>query len=130
MSKSTLFITAWSIARNAAAMFGGSVKSYFAESLKLAYAQQSQPVISTEQKLLDLGMRVWTGGNHRRIYVNAEHWAEVFGLVIDVYKTGNIKSAALNGETISNTKAYKLIALRPYFDCNTQKFVSNMTPII
>lgn len=40
MTKSNLFKTAWRIAKEGAAKFGGSSKEYFAESLKLAYKIQ------------------------------------------------------------------------------------------
>lgn len=37
MNKSALFSRAWAIARSAAVRFGGSAKTYFAASLRLAY---------------------------------------------------------------------------------------------
>lgn len=37
MNKVQLFKSAWQIARNGAAAFGGSVKSYFASALRMAY---------------------------------------------------------------------------------------------
>lgn len=37
MNKSQLFKTAWEIAKNGQQKFGGNVKEYFSESLKLAY---------------------------------------------------------------------------------------------
>lgn len=37
MTKSQIFTTAWVIAKQGAAKFGGSSKEYFAEALKLAY---------------------------------------------------------------------------------------------
>ena len=40
MNKSQLFKTAWTIAREGQQKFGGNVKEYFAESLKLAYKLQ------------------------------------------------------------------------------------------
>ena len=40
MTKSNIFKTAWRIAKEGAAKFGGSSKEYFAESLKLAYKMQ------------------------------------------------------------------------------------------
>lgn len=40
MNKSNLFKTAWTIAKEGAAKFGGSSREYFAEALKLAYKLQ------------------------------------------------------------------------------------------
>ncbi len=50
MNKSTLFVTAWSIARTAAIKFGGSVKSYFSESLKMAHAMTVKKMVVTAKK--------------------------------------------------------------------------------
>lgn len=64
MNKSTLFTNAWTIARNAANQFGGSVKSYFAESLKLAYTQMSAPKELTTASCLRLGGKLWEKKRH------------------------------------------------------------------
>ncbi|AXC66307.1 hypothetical protein DOE63_12530 [Salmonella enterica subsp. diarizonae serovar 59:z10:-] len=56
MNKSTLFITAWNMSRDAAAKFGGSVKSYFAESLKLAYGRTR---LVTLESCLKIGGKLW-----------------------------------------------------------------------
>lgn len=41
---------AWEIARNAVAKFGGKVKEYFTQSLKLAWAEVKQVVVSPVKK--------------------------------------------------------------------------------
>lgn len=67
-SKATLFQAAWSAARQGAAKFGGKVREYFREALKLAYAvfraQDAKKTIRTEtsnpaQKLSHLAGVVW-----------------------------------------------------------------------
>lgn len=45
-----------------------------------------------------------------RHYIN--NWHEVAGFEVDKYKTGNIRSAALDGGHISNTKAAALYATK------------------
>lgn len=50
MNKSSLFVNAWNIARAAAAKFGGSVKSYFAESLKAAHASVIKKMVVTHKR--------------------------------------------------------------------------------
>ena len=81
---------------------------------------------STAEKLIDMGCREWQKGDHHRIYFNwhtDEVLAEFFGLVINRYKTGNISSAYLNGEKISNSEARRIIGTNPYYDVNADRFV-------
>lgn len=42
---------AWEIAKKGAAKFGGSVKSYFAQSLKLAWKEAKEEAMSVEEKI-------------------------------------------------------------------------------
>jgi hypothetical protein len=70
-------------------------------------------------------------GTKRRLYVPDQWLAESSGLRDDTYKTGNISSASLNGEKLSNGKAEKLRTLlrvgKAYFDCNDGRVhVENM----
>ena len=75
------------------------------------------------EKLEELGLKHWTKGDNDRIYVNyAHHFEEIFGLKLEFYKTGNIKSAYLNGEKISNSEAKKYFSSKPYYDCKACKW--------
>ena len=83
--------------------------------------------MNTEQKLLslNLGLRVWEKGGHRRIYVNSdEAMNRIFGLSVERYNTGRICSATLNGECISNSKARAICGCNPYYDCVAEKWVN------
>lgn len=126
MNKSTLFTNAWNIARNAAAKFGGNVKSYFSESLKMAYRAVSE---ITVDRLVELGGSVWIKDAMHRVYFNVRELLEFAGLELDYYKTGNIKSAKLDGSDISNGKAAKIrseLAMSKFwFDVKENKFKSN-----
>lgn len=95
MNKSTLFITAWNISRDAAAKFGGSVKSYFAESLKLAY---SRTRLVTLEACLKIGGKLWEKNGMHRVYFNGDIVAAAVGFEYDTYKTGNIKWACLGDD--------------------------------
>ena len=75
---------------------------------------------TTEQKLEALGIDAWERGGMKRYYVNADQMEAVFGLEIDRYNTGNIGSAKLNGEWISNARAGKLLARKIFFDAAGQ----------
>lgn len=124
MNKSTIFSNAWSIARNAAAKFGGSVKSFFAEALKMAYRATELTV----EALVKLGGSEWIKGDYHRVYFNGDALCEIIGLSISTYKTGNVSFAVMNGEKISNTKASslrsRLFTGKFWFDAKTGEFAS------
>lgn len=69
----------------------------------------------------------WKNEKFHRIYFNGKSFYEVLemeiGLSITRYGTGNISSASLNGEKISNGKAFKMIPRKIYFDVNSNKVV-------
>jgi len=78
-----------------------------------------------EEKLLQIGNE-WKKGTMHRIYFS--NLPKLYGLNIQRHKTGNIKSATLNEEKISNNKATKLeIALnsgKMWYNVNTGKINS------
>ncbi|EDT7399852.1 hypothetical protein AHX81_001237 [Salmonella enterica subsp. enterica] len=102
MNKSMLFITAWNMSRDAAAKFGGSVKSYFAESLKLAYGRTR---LVTLESCLKIGGKLWKKNGMRRVYFNGDIVAAAVGFEYDTYKTGNIKWACLGDASLANGRA-------------------------
>lgn len=65
-------------------------------------------------------------GAKRRIYINEEGAYEALGWKFSFYNTGNVCSASVNGETISNASARNLInGLRSsslYYDLGDGKF--------
>ena len=77
MKKSELFKTAWATARTAAITFGGTVKSYFSESLKMAWNNYKNGIkvmelkeneglvinegVNTELKIRIIKIRAWNG---------------------------------------------------------------------
>jgi len=62
IDKSKLMKTAWEIARDGAKIFGGLVRSFFAESLKQAWGIAKDLTAA----LIKIG-REWKKGNHHRI---------------------------------------------------------------
>lgn len=54
MNKQQLFQTAWMIAKEGAAKFGGSSKEYFALSLKIAYTLQGGITVTKKRKIFTL----------------------------------------------------------------------------
>lgn len=73
--------------------------------------------IKTIQELLkDESHNLWEKYNKRRLYLN---WSKLVNLEINRYNTGNISSSYLDGEKISNTKAFKYSRGKAYIDLNT-----------
>ena len=73
-------------------------------------------------KLLELG-REWKKDNYHRIYFN--NIDELAGLSVSKYNTGNVSSASLNGESISNSQARKMMSnsfTKLWYDVNDGKF--------
>lgn len=80
--------------------------------------------VAIEERLTEVGGSRWKRGEIDRIYFNDLHkW---YGLECSHYGTGNISAATLNGESISNSQARKILnnfnGVRVWFDVLTQKF--------
>lgn len=59
--------------------------------------------------------RTWTSSRGMvRTYVN--EWAELIGLDVAFYKSGNVSSAALNGKGISNAEANRIQCAKVWID--------------
>jgi len=58
------------------------------------------------------GFSRWQKGNMDRLYINSTR----IGLSCEYYKTGNIRSAELNGESISNCRARAIKDSKNYID--------------
>ena len=74
------------------------------------------------------GGREWKtqDGKYHRVYFN--DLAERAGLVCAYYDTGNVSSASLNGERISNSQARRLLShydgCKLWWDCQTERWGS------
>lgn len=84
----------------------------------------------TIETLISIGGNEWISGDHHRIYFN--DLATLYGLEFATYNTGNISSATLNGEKISNSKARKLSTTldfgKLWFDVTKGEFASRNLP--
>jgi len=78
------------------------------------------------EKMIAFGGKDWNG---KRVYFNGEVAYKAIGLTCENYKSGQIKNATLNGEKISNNKAFG-IAKDFYFDIEKQTFVGNKSEIV
>lgn len=110
-TKKEIMSKAWEIAREGQKEFGGKVTEYFAEALKMVWAQTKNTfdIEALEKK----GFNRWTKGNMDRLYFNIEKSGD---LELDYYKSGNLRSADLDGERISNAEACRLLAVKCFID--------------
>lgn len=72
------------------------------------------------EALEKVGFNRWTKNGMDRLYASKE----AMQLELTYYKTGNISSAALMGEKISNSRARKLIGEKIYIDVETEELIS------
>lgn len=61
------------------------------------------------EKLKAVGGSEWIRDEHHRIYFNLDVMVKMIELELGFYKTGNISSARLDGEQISNSKAKQIL---------------------
>lgn len=68
-------------------------------------------------RIEDLGGKPWmkTDGTVR-VYLNDDVWAPMIGLSVERYRTGNVCSARLGGERISNAKATRYLASKVFWE--------------
>lgn len=111
---------AWEIAKNAAAQFGGKAREYMAEALRMAWAETKGTAKQNRDDIIAALTKKygrWTkqgfnGKVYDRIYFNATD----LGMEVSYYKTGNVSSAAIDGESISNCEARRIMGSKAYFD--------------
>ena len=102
---------------------GDDYRATFALCLKALYAESRKPSL-TPEALEAIGGNRWQKGDLDRVYFN--DLADLYGLDYTTYKTGNIMSASLGGEKISNSKASKILSSlnfgKLWYDCHTNEF--------
>lgn len=71
------------------------------------------------ERLINAGASRWTKYERDRLYI--KRLADLIGLSYTKYKTGNISSAELNGEAISNSECNRILAAldKAYIDLKT-----------
>lgn len=78
----------------------------------------------TLNQLESAGGKLWEKNGMRRVYFNS--LSDRIGLSVSRYKTGNISSASLGDESISNSRARRIISNleygKIYYDLNDSKF--------
>ena len=54
-------------------------------------------------------VRIWEKANRKRAYISDEGIKKALNLEVAYYKTGNISSAKMDGEKISNSEAFRIL---------------------
>lgn len=72
-------------------------------------------------------VKVWERENHKRAYLNDDAVAKAIGMTFRKYKSGSIAEATLDGEKISNNKAWKILYnfSNSYYDMINDKWSFN-----
>lgn len=109
--KKQLMKNAWTIAKEGQKAFGGKVSEYFAQALKMAWAQAKSAIdVETLEKK---GFSRWTKGDMDRLYFNIQRSGH---MEVDHYRTGNISFAAIDGEEISHRFAREILNTKCFID--------------
>ena len=123
MNKSQIFKAAHKLAKSVH-VAGDCYRVTFGAALKIVIAESKAP--SKIESLLAIGSE-WVKGDIHRIYFN--NLAQHIGLDVSFYKTGNVSSANIFGESISNTKARQLLNVlefgKVFFDVKNAVFAQN-----
>lgn len=80
----------------------------------------------TQEKIKELeknGFSRWTKGNYDRLYINPRD----FGLEVEYYKTGNIRSGQLAGISLSNAESRRILGGKYYVDVKSGELVLTTT---
>ena len=78
--------------------------------------RRPKPVVYTVDTMTAIGGRRWQKNGMDRVYLN--DWADLAGIEITRYNTGNISSASVQGRGIANGRAGGLLSAisKVYFD--------------
>lgn len=87
------------------------------KDVEVAPATVADPRTAMVARLGNLGLKAWSGYGDRvagtvdeRFYINK--WAELVGFEVDYYHSGNVRSASVGGEAISNRAAKDILGAR------------------
>lgn len=116
--------SAWRIAKEAAAKFGGKAIEYIAQALRMAWEGakgMKKDITERIDELTAKGFKRWQKNGMDRMYINAS----TLGLICSYYKTGNVRDAYFNGESISNSEARRMLSAKTYIDLKKKVLVSD-----
>jgi len=98
-----------------------AIRAAQAEKKKLPKTEAEKVEILTSA-----GGNLWEKHGKRRIYFDRETILESAGVKIDYYNTGNVSSASIRGERISNAEARRILGayqtVKLYYDLSDDRF--------
>lgn len=65
---------------------------------------------------LELDFNEWVHPTTKQVRRYVNNWTDICGLEVDYYKSGNVSSAALNGEHIPNVRAVAIMCAKVWLD--------------
>jgi len=86
-----------------------------------------------KEKLENLGGNYWAKYGKERMYFDRAILMKLYGFEWETYKSGNVSSATLNGEEISNNKFNKYLDSMPdnlYYDFENDRFAWDIGPCL
>lgn len=123
MTKAQIMTRAWEIFRT---LVGDRIAK-LSMALRQAWAEAKAQTSGTEmgwnvKALESMGATRWTKYGKDRLYLS-KCGAQIIGLAVDRYNSGNICSAEINGERISNAEANRYMSTYAdaYIDMTTGK---------
>lgn len=126
MNTSQIFKAAHTLTRKTIRQ-GDSYQVTFAAALRLIYQERKMADITLDT-LTAVGGKEWKRDDKHRVYFN--DLASLFGLKTSHYNTGNISSASLDGQPISNGRAREIAGAlsgsKVWYDLGDQQFHYNM----
>lgn len=127
--KAQVMTRAWEIAKAGQQTFGGKVSAYFAEALRMAWAEAKSQTAETKEEMIKrlegLGFRRWTNYGKDRMYINASY----LGLECQ-YKAGRINKAYFDGEKMTISYGYRYKEAKTYLDLKTMEFHSDYADLL
>lgn len=92
-----------------------------ARRIALGVRKTAKKVVFSVETMTAIGGNRWTKAGKDRVYLN--DWTRYLGLEVHRYNTGNISSAYLDGQQISNSEAGRLLSTvgKVFFDTATGK---------
>ena len=128
MNRTDIMNRAYEIKRQAAKKYNCQESEIiFDLCLKLAW-EEKKTKINIDDRLISVGGKLWERGSMKRIYFNSLYDFAEFSY--NTYGTGNISSATISGDSISNNMARKIATKldvsKVFYDCNENCFFSNV----
>lgn len=111
-----IMMRAWEIYRTLtgdhAAKIAAALRMAWAETKGTAKQNRDDIIAALTKKYGRWTKQGFNGKVYDRIYFNATD----LGMEVSYYKTGNVSSAAIDGESISNCEARRVMGSKAYFD--------------